>query len=325
MCRGCEFRPMVVVVLATGGTIAAVGDDDGVRPALSGTELLGDLPNLGVDVETREFATVPSPHFTVARLYDLVVELRRLGADDDVEGIVVTHGTDAIEESSYFVDLCDTGDTPVAFTGAMRPRSATGPDGPANLAAAVRTVASTRADEVGVTVVFNDRVYPARDVTKIHSSVPDAIRAPEFGPLAVVEEDRVAWRRSLPDRGNTFDPVPAALTADVHAIPMTIETPVEQVRSASNAEAVCVATMGAGRVPPTVTSALRTLSDDVPLIATTRCREGRLARGTYDTDGSEALLRELGAYASDRNLQKTRIKVIVALAADALGDAFERL
>ncbi|MBZ6496778.1 asparaginase [Natrinema longum] len=319
---------MAVTVISTGGTIASTDSSDGggAAPELTAATLVGAVPGLEetVDIETHDFSNVPSPHFTIEQMYELVELIRELDDDPDVDGLVVTQGTDILEESAYFVDLCYDGSTPVAFTGAMRNPSLASPDGPANLLASVQTVRSEEAADAGVVVVFNDRVHAARDVTKTNSMNVDTFRSPEFGPLAVRDEDRVTWRRSTEGEEPTFDPDTDRLTNDVFAVTATADMPEAAVSSAADGAALCLAATGAGHIPPTIIPALESLRDRaVPIVATTRCPEGRLARDTYGFRGSEATLRELDCYYSERNLQKTRIKTIVALAADRLPDAFD--
>jgi len=319
---------MTVALVATGGTIASTptaGAD--AEPALRGADLIDAVPGLGelADLAVREFSSVPSPHFTVEDMHELAGVVADLDAREDVTGVVVTQGTDVLEETAYFLDLRYDGDTPVAVTGAMRNPSLPSADGPANLLAAVRAVLSPEAADLGVLVAFNDRLHAAREVTKAHTTNPDAFRTSEFGPLGAVEEDRVVWYRSPTRTDPTFDVETDRLTADVHAVTATVEMPAEQVAVAAEGDGLCLAATGAGHVPPNVVPALEELvAADVPLVVTSRCPEGRLARNTYGFLGSEATLRELDAYYSDVNLQKTRIKAIVALAAGRLDDAFER-
>jgi L-asparaginase len=319
---------MPIRIVSTGGTIASTDEEGGdATPSLSGADLVAAVPALAdvADVETEAFATVPSPHLSIDQLWALTERVRDLDADPDVDGVVVTHGTSTLEESAYFVDLCHDGATPVVFTGAMRNPSLTSPDGPGNLLASVRVAADDRAGAMGTLVTLDDRVHAAREVTKTHSTALDTFRAPEFGPLAVVEEDRVTWRRRPVNPDPTFDPDPDALTNDVPALWTTVDMPTRQIRAATDAPALCLAALGTGGHPPAIIPALRELrAAGVPLVATTRCPEGRLGRQTYGFEGSHATLRDLDAYFSDLNLQKTRVRTIVALAADRLDDAFEQ-
>jgi L-asparaginase len=321
---------MAVVVVSTGGTIASVEDeegDGGASPELTAEGLVGAVPGLEAltEVRTRDFATVPSPHLTVDDLYELSGLLAELDADPDIEGVVITQGTDTLEESSYFLDRCYGGETPVVVTGAMRNPSLASPDGPNNLLASVRTALSPGAAGKGVLVCLNERVHPATTVTKVHTTNADTFRSPEFGPLAAVEEDRVTWAREPADVEPTLDPDPDALTNDVHAVTVTVDTPRAQLRAAEDAAALCVAATGAGHVPLSAVEELERLAEaGVPLVATSRCPEGRLARSTYDFRGSERTLRELGCHFSPRNLQKTRVGTILGLAAGRLEELYER-
>ncbi|WP_224337776.1 asparaginase [Haloprofundus halobius] len=319
---------MPVRIISTGGTIASTEDEGAdTNPDLTSDDLVAAVPALGAlaDVETEDFSTVPSPYLTFEDLLELVDRLAELDDDLNVDGVVVTQGTDNLDETSYFVDCCYDGGTPVAFTGAMRTPSQAGPDGPANLLASVRTVLSDTAREQGALVVFNDRVHAAREVVKTHSMNVDTFQTPEFGPLASVDENRVTWRRYPESPDPTFEPLSSDLPETVLTCVATLDMSDSVLRLGRDADAVCLAAMGAGHVPPKVLPALETLRDDgVPVVATTRCPEGRLARRTYGFRGSERTLQELGCYYSDLNLQKTRVKTVLALADGRLADAFDR-
>ncbi|SFR64228.1 asparaginase [Halogeometricum limi] len=321
---------MTVVVVSTGGTIASTESEGGdAEPELTGDALVAAVPGLNsvADVRTHDFSNVPSPYFTVEQMHELAEVVRSYDEDDEVSGVVVTQGTDILEESAYFVDCCYGGDTPVVFTGAMRNPSLAGADGPANLLASVRAASDERFRETSqnTAVVFDDRLHAPADVTKMHSSNVDTFRSPEFGPLATIDEDRVVWRHHPAEPTPTFDVDPDRLTNDVVAAFATADMTDAVIRAAADSAAFCLAATGAGHVPPGIIPALESLRDgDVPIVATTRCPEGRLARETYGFRGSEATLRELGCYYSDQNLQKTRVRTIVAHAADAFDEAFER-
>lgn len=318
---------MHVAVVSTGGTIAMAAEQGGASPDLSGADLVNSVPGLEAvaDVSVHDQSNLPSAHFTVESLLDLVEQIRTLDSDPTVDGIVVTQGTDVMEESAYFVDLCYDGDTPVAFTGAMRNPSLASPDGPGNLLSSAKVLTHDHAS--GTLVVFNDRILPARDGLKAHSMNLDTFRSPEFGPLGVVEEDRVVWRRTPVDPDPTFDPPldAEAFPDSVHAVTVTMDMPPAQIRAARDADGLCLAATGAGHVPTRILPALEELrEDEVPIVVTTRCQEGRLARDTYGFRGSEVTLRELGCRFSDLPLAKTRVKTLVALAADALDVAFDQ-
>lgn len=319
---------MTVVVISTGGTIASKTDEGGdAEPELTGADLVEAVPALDdiADVRVHQYANIASQFFTLDHFVELTELVRESDADPDVEGVVITQGTNTMAESSYFVDLCYGGETPVVFTGAMRNASLTSPDGPGNLLAAVMAAADDRAGEMGVLVAFNDRLLPAREVRKTHTMNIDAFHATEFGPLGTVDEDRVTWRRQPQHPDPTMDPDPAALTADVVCVTVTAAMSTRLLAAAAEGDGLVLGTMGAGHVPEHVIPAIRDVAAaGVPIFATSRVGEGRLLRDRYGYPGSEHFLREIGAYYSDLPPVKTRIRAIVALAADRLDDAFAR-
>lgn len=318
---------MTVVVISTGGTIASTEDSGGdASPELTGADLLASVPELGQDttLTTDDFSNVPSAHFTIEQMYELSELIAAYDRDDTVDGVVVTQGTDVLEESAYFIDRTFGGETPVVFTGAMRNPSLSSSDGPANLLTAVRTAESDEARGRGVMVAFNDRIHAARTVTKCNSMNLDTFRSPEFGPLATRDESRIRWRAAM-ERTTPVELNPDRLTNRVAALTVTVDMFTGQIPAPTECDALVFAATGAGHIPPSFIAPLEEFSRaDVPLVATTRCPEGRLARSTYDFLGSEATLRELGCYYSDSNLQKARIETIVALAGDALEETFDR-
>lgn len=319
---------MSLVVISTGGTIASTEDEGGdATVSLSGDDLVDAVPELAsvAEVEVDEFSEVPSQFFTLEHCYDLLQRVREYDADSSVDGVVVTQGTNTMEESSYFVDLCYDGETPVVFTGAMRNPSLASPDGPMNLLASARVATDDHAAEVGVLVVFSERIHTARDVGKFHTTNTDTFRSPEFGPLGTVDEDRVVWRRRPENPDPTLDPDRGALRRDVETVTVTMDMTDAQLRASVGKAGLVLGTMGAGHVPERLVEGLRAVREaGVPVFATHRGTEGRLLRNRYGYPGSEHLLRELDCYYSDLNLQKTRVKAIAALAADAVDEAFER-
>src|SRR5918912_1333623 len=180
----------MIVIVFTGGTIsmrhdAAVG---GAVPALSGRDILAAARGVEAiaELEVDDFGAFPGPHMSVPRMWALR------------EGVVVTHGTDTLEESAYLLARSSVTEKPIVFTGAMRAASDIGWDGPANLMAAVRTAASAEACGQGVLVVMGDRVFAGVDVTKAHTHMLDAFESPGLGPLGVIDDARVIFRRETP-------------------------------------------------------------------------------------------------------------------------------
>lgn len=319
---------MRIAIVSTGGTIASEEEAGGdATPSMSAAELASTVPDLGRDLEVDpiDFSRIASQNFTLDRFHELTDRLRTLDEDAETSGIVVTHGTNALEESAYFVDLCYGGSTPVVFTGAMRNVSDPGPDGPANLRASVLAALQWCETAGNTLVVMNDQVFTPRGVRKRHSMRVDSFGDPEFGPLATVDGDRVNWRRTPIDPDPVLDPDSAALPDEVRIVYCAVDMVDGPVRDATSADGVVLATMGPGHVPASITGALRDLAErDLPVVATTRSQAGRLYRRKYGFEGSEKLLSECGFRATDLSPPQARVKLAVAVAAGRFGDAFEQ-
>ena len=163
----------MIVLVFTGGTISMRHDPaaGGAIPTLRGREILDLAPGVErlAPMEVDDWGSFPGPHMTIDRMWELRRRIAAHVARPDVQGVVVTHGTDSLEESAYLVARSVRSDKPIVFTGAMRTSSELGWDGPGNLGAAVRVAATDSAHGRGVLVVMSDRIYTALDVTKAHT------------------------------------------------------------------------------------------------------------------------------------------------------------
>jgi L-asparaginase len=176
---------------ATGG--AGAGTAEGVAPRLTGADLLTSVPGLdraGAELAVHDFRQVPSSSLTVDDILDLAAAIRDQTRTGGVDGVVVSQGTDTIDETSFLLDLVYDGDAPVVFTGAMRNPTLAGADGPANLLAAVTVAAAPQARGLGCLVVLGDEIHAARFVRKTHTTSVAAFISPPAGPLGFVAEDR---------------------------------------------------------------------------------------------------------------------------------------
>lgn len=309
----------MIVLVFTGGTISMRYDPiaGGAVPALAGRDILELVPQLReiADLEIDEFGAFPGPHMTTERMWELRNRIATHVARRDVSGVVVTHGTDSLEESAYLVSRSLASDKPIVFTGAMRTASDLGWDGPANLGAAVRVAASPESTGFGVLVVLSDRVYPGLDVTKAHTHMLDAFESPGLGPLGVVDDGRVIFRRALPSPcevisaprlGGPVDIVYAYAGADSRLL--------DAARTDGNG--VVVAAMGRGNVPPAMVPGIeRWLGDGKPVVVASRALRGRVGQ-TYGYHGGGRRLHDLGViFAGSRRPQQARIDLMLALGA----------
>ena len=309
----------MIVIVFTGGTISMRHDPaaGGAVPSLTGRDILELAPGLDriAPLEVDDWGAFPGPHMTAERMWALrgriIEHIRR----PEVEGVVVTHGTDSLEESAYLVARSVETATPIVFTGAMRTSSDLGWDGPANLGAAVRVAASRGARGQGPMVVISDRVYSAWDVTKVHTHMLDAFDSPGLGPLGVVDDGRVIFRRGL---AATRQPIDAPGLA----------TPVDIVHSWAGADSrlldaslesgrgVVVAGMGRGNVPPPMIDGIaRWIAEEKPVVITSRALRGRVGQ-TYGYPGGGRRLAEMGVISGgSRRPQQARIDLMLALGA----------
>jgi L-asparaginase len=322
----------VIVLIFTGGTISMRrnGGTGGAVPALSGREILAAAPGIEevACLELEDWGAFPGPHMTIERMWALRNAIARHLRRPDVEGVVVTHGTDSLEESAYLVARSLPVGKPVVFTGAMRTVSDLGWDGPANLMDAVRVAASADARGYGVLVVMSGRVFSGLEVTKAHTHALDAFESPGLGPVAVVDDGAVIFQRTPPAVPVPIDPPAPALPVDiVYAWAGADARLLDAVRG--TACGVVVAGMGRGNVPPAMVPGIeRWVADGKPVVISSRVARGAVGV-TYGYPGGARRLRELGALlAMGRRPSQARIELILALGAgmqsDALRDLFEQ-
>jgi L-asparaginase len=306
-----------IAVITTGGTISMRYDPalGGAVPAVSGAELLEMVPGIQdvASVELVEFSNVPSCHLTPAMMFELCHLVQNTLDRPDVDGAIVTHGTDALEETAYMADLWINSDKPLVFTAAMRNNSEMGADGPRNVLASVRVAACFDSCGLGALVVFNGRILAARDTLKMHTSNLDAFRSPMHGPLGNVDDDAVViFRRSLvrqmirPEHINTdVDMARMFSGMDSGRILWSLE------RGGSG---LVIEAMGQGNVPPATVPGIRAWLDaGKPVVLVSRCPEGR-ALDTYAYEGGGKQLRDMGViFGEDLTGQKARVKLMLAL------------
>jgi L-asparaginase len=309
----------VVQIITTGGTIASRIDPatGAAFPVMHAPELLAQIPQLNGCAELRldEFALVPSFDMTPAIVARLAKSIRALLADGQVDGVVVTHGTDTMEESAFALDLLLDCEAPVVVTGAMRNASQPGSDGPRNLASAVRAAASRNLRGLGVTVVMNDQVHAARYVTKSHTTATDTMTSPGVGPIGTIDDAGV-WLAWIPSRLARLPLVEPETR--VYLIRMAAGMDDLFLRAAleAGARGVVIEGSGAGHMPGNWKPALSALiASGMPVVLTSRCGRGRVVP-IYSGDLGGITLREMGVIAAgDLSGIKARVALMFALGA----------
>jgi len=274
-----------VAVITLGGTIAMTSDGaSGATPRLSARDLVAAVPGLDAvgELQVQEFRRLPGASLTYADLFELATHVESL----DVDGVVITQGTDTVEETAYALDLLLTSAVPVVFTGAMRTAGAPGADGPANLLTAVRVAATPDARGLGALVVFGDEVHAARWVRKTHTSSLTAFTSYP-GPIGYVAEDRVAfWTRPHPHPPLTTNLEPREVRTAVATIALgDDETTLAAIGGV--VDGLVVAAFGVGHVPVRCVDTLGELVTRIPVVLASRTGTGPVLTGTYGFPGSE--------------------------------------
>lgn len=306
-----------IVLLALGGTIAMVPapDGHGVRPALTAEDLVRSVPALAAlaRVEAVAFRQAPGASLRFADVVALAETIRERVAGG-IDGIVVTQGTDTLEESAFALDLLLQSPVPIVVTGAMRHPSSEGSDAPANLLAAVQVAADRRVAGLGVVVVLNDEIHAARGVRKQHTSNPAAFVSPLGGPLGLVSEGEVVLvtRPSAPPpalegRGGVEDP-PVALVP----LPLGEDGRLLRLLPEQGYRGAVVEATGGGHAPDRAVDELGALAARMPVVLAARGRTGRVLTRTYAFPGSETDLLRHGLLPAG-TLDAVKARVLLTL------------
>lgn len=306
-----------VVVITTGGTIAMKYDPatQGLVPAVNGDDLIEAVPALGevAAVEVAEFANVPSGHVTPQMMFELAQLVDTYAAREDVNGIVVTHGTDTQEETAYLLSLATKTVKPVCITGAMRGASETGPDGPANILAAVMTAACDEAAGKGTLLVFNDEIHAAAEVTKTHTTSCSTFHSPGWGPIGHVYFDRVVFRRQPL---NLEKICPPALADDVCLLKTYAGMDAWLFKALADkpVAGLVVEALGCGNVPPDVKKGIEYVrAQGIPVVLATRVPTGRVVPAYSYLGSARSMESSKIILAGELTGPKARLKLMLAL------------
>lgn len=306
-----------IVVFFTGGTISMKVDPrlNAAIPALKSEEILSMATNIEkhADLEVVNFSTLPGPQITPKIMWSLSTQIQETLLREDVDGVIVTHGTDTLEETAYFLDLTISSKKPVIVVGAMRNGSELGYDGPSNLSAAVCTAISESSKNKGVLVVMNNEVNSASEVTKTNTLSLNTFKSPEFGPIGIVDNDEVIFYREI-SRSKNYNI--SHLEDKVALIKSFAGMDSDMINFCidNNYKGIVIEAMGRGNLPPKVLIGIEKCAQkSIPVVIVSRCHTGRVL-DTYGYDGGGLQIKNLGAiFAYDLPGQKARIKLIIAL------------
>ena len=301
-----------ILVLHTGGTISMQADQNGAvesSPINPMTQVTSPLEN--IEVVSVDFLNLPSPHIQIDHMMMIYKKIREEASHFD--GFVITHGTDTLEETAYFLDTMSIPQMPIVMTGAMRSSNELGSDGIYNYRTALRVAADEKSADKGVLVVMNDEIHAAKYVTKTHTTNVSTFQTPTHGPLGLVTKREILFFKAA-DKRVRFDlqaingVVPIIKSyADMDTILLDalVEAPIS---------GLVIEALGAGNLPPASIAAIKKLiNKQLPIVLVSRCFNG-IAEPVYAYDGGGIQLEELGVlFVKELNSQKARIKLLIAV------------
>ncbi len=315
-----ETRKPNVMILATGGTIAGAGATSANSASYASAKLAVDkliaaVPEITTvaNVRGEQVFQIGSESFTDAKLIQLAKRVSALLKQDDVDGVVITHGTDTIEETSFFLNLVVHSDKPIVVVGSMRPSTALSADGALNLLDAVTVAGSKEAIGKGVVVTMNDYIQSGRDVTKRVNVVPNAFYS-QWGPLGMIVEGKSYYYRTLAKRHNMsseFDidsidslPLVGIVYGSGNMIPAVYDAEVQ-----AGAKAIIHAGTGNGSVPDYLVDKLRDIrAKGTIIVRSARVPDGYVVRNAEQPDDKYDWV-----VSHDLNPQKAKLLAALAL------------
>lgn len=305
-----------LLILHTGGTISMSEDKEGKVAPSAKNPLLASLEKLNHPAELHQEAilNVPSPHITLSHWLLLKSRIEKGVNEEGFDGIVITHGTDTLEETAYFLDLALNVNVPIAITGAMRSSNELGSDGLINLQSAILVALSDDSQGKGVLVVMNDEIHHAKFVTKTHTTNVATFQTPTFGPCGLIAKNRVIYFQHLTEYERY--PILKIEKSNVQLIKSYVGMDsflLEQL-ALSQCDGVVIEGFGAGNLPPSCLAGISALINaKIPVVLVSRSFNG-ITQDVYDYLGGGKQLKQQGViFTTGLNGQKARIKLMVLL------------
>lgn len=311
-----------ILIIFTGGTIAMKIDPvlHAAIPALNSDEIMSMISNIEtiVDVESINFGNFPSPHILPKHMLEISNIIKENIYREDIDAVIVTHGTDTLEETAYFLDLNINQEKPIIVVGAMRNNSELGYDGSSNLSAAICTALSPKSLEKGVLVVMNNEVNAAGEVTKTNTLSLDTFKSPEFGPLGIVDNDEVIFYRDIIKRKHiNTDRIEEKVALIKTASGMNSD--IIDFYITSGYRGIVVEALGRGNLPPDMVPGIqRALANNIPVVMVSRCHTGRVL-DSYGYVGGGKHLRDIGViFGGNLPGHKARIQLMLILGSTSI-------
>ncbi|GIN73447.1 L-asparaginase [Bacillus sp. J14TS2] len=305
-----------ILVLHTGGTISMHEDTQSGAVAPSLDHPLTDFTEEFKDVAhltTKQPLHLPSPHIRPTEMLILKTLIEEEYRQHSFDGVVITHGTDTLEETAYFLDLTLDIDIPIVITGAMRSSNEIGSDGLYNFISAVRVACCNEAKDKGVLVVLNDEIHAAKNVTKTHASNVSTFQSPQYGPIGLVTKREVLFHYK-PLYGEHYDIHQISKRVALLKAYAGMEADMLEAIYEQKYDGVVIEALGQGNLPPYCLPGIEKLMKaNIPIVIVSRCFKG-VAQDVYDYQGGGKQLKDMGViFSNGLNGQKARIKLLIAL------------
>ncbi|WP_409251201.1 asparaginase [Bacillus sp. SCS-153A] len=305
-----------ILIIHTGGTISMMEDADtgAVQPSEE-NPLSKHSSSLGhlADITVREAFHLPSPHITPDHMLQLKQMIEEEYRQKEFQGVVITHGTDTLEETAYFLDL--TVDLPISIvvTGAMRSSNEIGADGLYNLLSSIKVASNDNSIDKGVLVVLNDEIHSAKNVTKTHTSNVSTFQSPQYGPIGIVTKRGVIFHHK-PTTVEKYSVNSVSKKIALIKAHAGMDSSLLSALKELKYEGVILEALGQGNIPPAAVNGIESLlRENIPVVLVSRCFNG-IAQDIYGYAGGGKQLKEMGViFSNGLNGQKARLKLLVAL------------
>ncbi|MBN1299907.1 MAG: asparaginase [Melioribacteraceae bacterium] len=306
-----------ILIIFCGGTFSMKIDKEtgGAVPHYHGDELLKLIPGINeiANISMYEFGMYPGPHMTPELMMELSKKVKEFINRDDVDGIVITHGTDTLEETAYLLDLTIKTYKPIVVIGAMKTSSEPDWDGPKNLTDAIHIINNKNSENLGVLVCLNGEINAASEVTKTHTEDIETFHSLDFGALGFVDRDVVFFNRA-PRKLEAIET--NEINSNVHLIKVYAGMDEKYFIYAADQgiDGLVIEAMGVGNVPPKAFEGIKyVVSKNIPVVLVSRCPAGETL-DIYGYPGAGKWLKKAGVIFTDYlNGQKARIKLMLCL------------
>lgn len=306
-----------ILIVFAGGTFSMKIDEQtgGAVPHYHGSQLLEMIPEAKrfANISLFEFGLYPGPHMTPERMLELSKKIKEFINDDKVDGIIITHGTDTLEETAYLLDLTIKSEKPIIVIGAMKTASEPDWDGPRNLLDAIQIINNPNSREMGVLVCLNGEINAASEVTKTHTEDIETFHSMDFGALGFVDRGNVIFNR-MPRKLETIETEKINSNVDLIKVYAGMGEKFFKCSADSGVDGIVVEAMGVGNVPPETFKGIKyALNKGIPVVLTSRCPSGETL-DIYSYPGAGKWLKKEGVIFTDYlNGQKARIKLMLCL------------